>query len=353
MFRTCTLWAITKILNKALTALTILTLASVAPASVLENPAPNGHYSGIGIISGWKCDAGELTVRFDGGNAIPLTHGSERADTLPICGVIDTGFVSLFNWNLLSDGEQTAIVYDDGIEFARATFTVTRPGIDFLRGITGSGTARLGNGLEVTLAWSEAQQSFVATRFHNPIAGSGPESGGSSALPLDIVCEGWGEHGFISHSDIEWVERCLAAGADPNAELFGVLPHNKQALVDRNITPIHHQAHKLYLLLAAGGDPNRSITVRTPFDHLPDPYYVGTRKPEERTLLDNAIRGPSRLVTLRVLLDAGADPNARSERLHCDYVDRVNYEAHVQKACLIIQAGGRVDECPALICPEE
>ena len=188
MFRTCTLWAITKILNKALTALTILTLASVAPASVLENPAPNGHYSGIGVISGWKCDAGELTVRFDGGNAIPLTHGSERADTLPICGVIDTGFVALFNWNLLSDGEQTAIVYDDGIEFARATFTVTRPGIDFLRGITGSGTARLGNGLEVTLAWSEAQQSFVATRFHNPIAGSGPESGGSSALPLDIVC---------------------------------------------------------------------------------------------------------------------------------------------------------------------
>ena len=38
------------------------------------------------------------------------------------------GFVAIWNWGNLGDGEHTAIAYDDGVEFARSTFTVTTPG---------------------------------------------------------------------------------------------------------------------------------------------------------------------------------------------------------------------------------
>ncbi len=50
---------------------------SLAQAASLENPSGGLFYSGIGVISGWKCEAnGELTVRFNGGEPIPLVYGS-------------------------------------------------------------------------------------------------------------------------------------------------------------------------------------------------------------------------------------------------------------------------------------
>lgn len=61
----------------------VLVLATgTAHAATLEIPTPHTTLSGIGVISGWKCDAGELTVRFDGGDSIPLVYGSERKDVL-------------------------------------------------------------------------------------------------------------------------------------------------------------------------------------------------------------------------------------------------------------------------------
>ena len=67
-------------------ALTIAVLApSLAHAASLENPSGGLFYSGIGVISGWKCEAnGELTVRFNGDEPIPLVYGSERPDVLEV-----------------------------------------------------------------------------------------------------------------------------------------------------------------------------------------------------------------------------------------------------------------------------
>ena len=49
----------------------VLVLATgMAHAATLGIPTPHTTLSGIGVISGWKCDAGELTVRFNGG--VPL-----------------------------------------------------------------------------------------------------------------------------------------------------------------------------------------------------------------------------------------------------------------------------------------
>ena len=61
--------------------LVILASASVQAQGVLEIPGDEDKLSGIGLISGWKCDAGTLTVSLNGGEPIPLTGGQRRDDT--------------------------------------------------------------------------------------------------------------------------------------------------------------------------------------------------------------------------------------------------------------------------------
>jgi len=77
------------------------------------------------------------------------------------------------NYNLLGSGRHTAVVYDDGVEFDRVSFTVVTPGVEILQGVSGVGTVTLSNGQEATVEWSEATQGFVATEFSAP-----PKTGG-------------------------------------------------------------------------------------------------------------------------------------------------------------------------------
>ena len=108
--------------------------ATTSTRGSLENPGPGVTHSGIGVISGWKCSAGDLTVRFNGGAPIPLSYGSARADVRAAgaCPRAEVGFVSIMNWGNLGDGQHTAVVYDDGREFARNTFRVVTTGEAFL-----------------------------------------------------------------------------------------------------------------------------------------------------------------------------------------------------------------------------
>ncbi len=104
-------------------------------AAVLEIPGSGAKLSGIGVISGWKCEAsGPLTVRFNDGDPIPLPYGSERSDTAGVCGDTDNGFGTIWNWAHLGDGTHTAVAYDGEIEFARSTFEVATTGEEFVRG---------------------------------------------------------------------------------------------------------------------------------------------------------------------------------------------------------------------------
>ena len=117
-----------------------LLLTSVtAHAATLDVPTPHTTLSGVGVIHGWKCKAGELTVRFDGGPPLPLLHGAERQDVLDAgaCDHANVGFVSIINWGELGDGQHTAVVYDDGVEFDRSTFDVVTTGEPFLERATG------------------------------------------------------------------------------------------------------------------------------------------------------------------------------------------------------------------------
>ena len=108
----------------------VLLAPSLAHAAALGNPGSGLFYSGVGVISGWKCAAnGPLTVRFftadgdphpDWMDSIPLVYGTERTDVRKNGQCLDNdhdnvGFVAIWNWANLGDGTHTAVVYDDDV----------------------------------------------------------------------------------------------------------------------------------------------------------------------------------------------------------------------------------------------
>ncbi len=105
---------------------------------VLEIPAPGTLVSGIGFITGWKCEARRLTARINKGDPILLATGIPRTDTRSVCGDTTNGFITQVNWSWphLGTGQHTVVVYDDGVEFARSTFTVGSTGEEFLKGVS-------------------------------------------------------------------------------------------------------------------------------------------------------------------------------------------------------------------------
>jgi hypothetical protein len=133
--------------------------SDTGPTSTLENPPQGGTVSGISLISGWKCTTGTLTFTIDNGPPGTLVYGSSRGDTP--CNNPNNGFVALWNWNLVGAGQHTIRVFDNGAQFAEATFTVATFGTEFLS--EASGTCVLPNfaGFTVVTQWQESLQNFA------------------------------------------------------------------------------------------------------------------------------------------------------------------------------------------------
>jgi len=134
--------------------------------STLENPPNGGKVSGIRIISGWKCTAGVLTFTIDNGPPGRLVHGVSRNDTATVCSNDgENGFIAEWNWGVTGPGPHTIRVFDDGVEFAEAIFSVATFGTEFLRGA--SGMYLVPNfpktGDEAIIEWEENLQNFVIT----------------------------------------------------------------------------------------------------------------------------------------------------------------------------------------------
>ena len=137
------------------------TKAHLVP-SRLDNPGPGSFQSGLGVISGWACEADEVMIEINGREWLGA-YGTERTDTIAVCGDTDNGFGLLFDWNLLGDGEHEVVAYVDGDEFGRATVQVTTLGEEFLQGATGECVVRdfpLA-GETTTLEWQQSSQNFV------------------------------------------------------------------------------------------------------------------------------------------------------------------------------------------------
>ena len=130
--------------------------------AVLENPASDSHQSGVSVISGWACDAQEIVVEIDG-KPFPAAYGTARTDTHSVCGDTDNGFSFLWNWGNSGPGEHTVRALSSGVEFGRATITVTTFGTAFLRDARGvySLTDFPTLGEETRIEWNEALQNFV------------------------------------------------------------------------------------------------------------------------------------------------------------------------------------------------
>ena len=91
--------------------------AGLPGVGMLENPGPNSFQSGIGVISGWVCEADMVEIAIGAFASQAAAYGTERLDTEDICGDTDNGFGLLFNWNLLGDGEHEVVAVVDGEEF--------------------------------------------------------------------------------------------------------------------------------------------------------------------------------------------------------------------------------------------
>lgn len=145
----------------------------IAATGYLGNPRNNSYQSGIGVISGWTCDADYIEIhirrKLQDNSYIPIdsqniTYGTKRPDTEAICGDIDNGFGLLINWSEYGEGEYRIIAYVDGTEeLGGARITVTTLGTNFLRGVTGQFT--LSNfpypGESVVVEWEQSLQNFV------------------------------------------------------------------------------------------------------------------------------------------------------------------------------------------------
>jgi len=138
----------------------------VQAQGILEVPTNNSFQSGKGVISGWNCKASIIEIVADGSIRVQASYGTPRADVQATCGgTLNTGFGFDMNWSNLSDGQHLIQVLADGVEFARATVTVTTFGTNYLRGATGFAFA-LGFPQPTNttlLQWQESAQNFVVT----------------------------------------------------------------------------------------------------------------------------------------------------------------------------------------------
>jgi len=134
------------------------------PGTQLENPAPGSFQSGLGLISGWVCNANRIDIDIDGRATFQAAYGTSRSDTQVPCGDTNNGYGLLFNWNLAGDGTHFVRILADGVEVGRSTFTVTTLGLgEFPRGL--SGTFLLSDfpqaGRATQIQWQESIQNFA------------------------------------------------------------------------------------------------------------------------------------------------------------------------------------------------
>ena len=135
------------------------------PVGALENPGNRSFKSGIGVVSGWVCNATRVEVAI-GNTRIPVVYGTSRGDTASVCGDTNNGFVTLVNWNLLGEGVHTMRLVVDGVAIGLSKFKVTTFRQEFLRGASGEYSLldfpRAGS--RAVIEWEQSSQNFVITR---------------------------------------------------------------------------------------------------------------------------------------------------------------------------------------------
>lgn len=164
-------------------------LVTSVSAATFEVPGNGGKASGIGYVSGWKCPPNDnVTLELDGGAPIPVPSRVRRNDTAGPCGNDGrNGYITQFNFGLLADGGHTAVLKQNGVQFAGGSFTVVTFGTPFLTGA--AGTYQLPNfpsaGQTATVEWIQGAQNFVIVGKSSGPSQGCPATGPATNLLVD------------------------------------------------------------------------------------------------------------------------------------------------------------------------
>jgi len=181
------------------------------------------------------------------------------------------GFVAIWNWAKLGDGTHTAVVYDDGVEFARSIVDVVTTGEVFLRGASAQVWIDefLAPGERTRFVWNQSTQ-------HLELAEVTEQPDNEEEDPQYIL------HIVAGNGDAEAVRALIANGADV-----------KERNITGGDTPLHRAAsggtaEVVEILLEAGA----LVNARNTFEDAP---------------LHHAARNENSGEITRALLAGGAD----------------------------------------------
>ena len=114
-----------------------------APSLVVDVPQPRSVQSGIGLIHGWVCGGGSVTVEIDGQPFASVTADAPRwdvAQAFPECGP-SSGFGIPMNWGNLRTGVHSLSINGVEVSFSVGGFGefVESNEVDFSRATIASG----------------------------------------------------------------------------------------------------------------------------------------------------------------------------------------------------------------------
>ena len=253
-----------------LALVSLLASTAAARAAFLESPAHEATLSGIGFISGWKCDAANITVTIDEGDHLSVAMHQERGDLLiqKTCGeTIRHGFIMQINWANVGDGEHTVVAYDNGMEFDRATFTVGSTGEEFLSGVRRRTVVDgfPAPGERALLEWNESTQHFEIRYVWGSALAGAYDQAYWQQYNADWVAGTYQEAAFL-YAETPDVDACRA-GRPTQAAKDRALEAMNQIRALHHLSPVQYssrydrQVQEAALIRAAGGkghypDPN-------------------------------------------------------------------------------------------------
>lgn len=177
--------------------------AQTPERGVIESPS--AFVSGIGFISGWKCNSNDIELWLTGADregvlTLDPAQNMPRSDTAGVClGEEDNGWIIQVNWNELI-GYDRVVARDNGEVFDSRSFTIGHTGLPFIRDKGGTEVEVVdfpSPDTATRLLWSTATQHFevsgtedIAPVPGRPVEGSGEgvgsrEGSGEGA----VICE--------------------------------------------------------------------------------------------------------------------------------------------------------------------
>ena len=167
----------------------------------------------------------------------------------------------------MGDGEHTAIVYDNGMAFDRATFTVGSTGEEFLKGVSRQGLLENfpAPGETTVLEWNEGTQHFEIRGVLDSPMGGGYDLAYWQDMSIGLFRGTYQDNRFLYDEEPD-LDTC-GAGRLTQAAKGRALESINQIRALHGLEPVHYslrydsQVQQASLIQAAAGYPG----------HFPEP----------------------------------------------------------------------------------